>query len=326
MPGQDVVTFDYSFGGLRVRSDFALPGLVAVPRGQGGEPQLRITAEVGTPLVPDRVWYAWSQGNRMELGEHQGRWLIRSRFDGSFLIERDGGGLHLVAQALPPEPEVLEVLLRRILPRVPMLHGAIAIHAASLAYGGDAVMLIGRSGAGKSTLSASLSRHPGWQVLGDDTALMWTPAAPMLGAGARTVCLWPESRDGLGVGSERSELLANGSGKVRTFVDGGDLPSRLPLRAVVFLNRSADTAIPELRKLDLAEAIGLTVPQLIRFNPHGDSGRERVDAVLGVTEALRVCPAWSLNYPSTYPALQAVEVLLRTRLMDEQNDCVARQG
>lgn len=320
------MTFDYSFGGLRVRSDFALPGLVAATRGQGGEPQLRITAEVGAPLVPDHVWYAWSQGNRMELGEHQGRWLIRSRFDGSFLIDRDGGALHLVAQALPPEPEVLEILLRRVLPRVPMLHGAIAIHAASVAYGGGGAMLIGRSGAGKSTLCASLARHPGWQALGDDAALMWNPTAPMLGVGAKTVCLWPESRDGLGVGPERSELLGNGSGKVRTFIDGVDLPSRLPLRAVVFLNRSVDTPIPELRRLDLTEAINLTLPQVFRFNPHGDSRKERIDSVLGITAALRVCPAFSLNYPSSYPALQQVEVLLRTLLIGEQNDCVAKRG
>lgn len=320
------MTYDYSFGGLRIRSDFAMPGLIDAVPGQGVEPVLRITAEAGEPLVPDHIWYAWSQGNRMELGEYGGRWLIRSRFDGSFLIDRDGGALHLVAQSLPPEPEVLEILLRRVLPRAPMLHGAIAIHAASLACGGAGAMLIGQSGAGKSTLCASLSRHPGWQVLGDDTALMWSPKTPMLGAGARTVCLWPESRDGLGVGTERSEFLANGSGKTRTFVEGSAPPSRVPLRAVIFLNRSADTALPELRRLDLAEAIGLTVPQLIRFNPHGDSASERIDSVLGVTAALRVCTAWSLNYPSTYPALQQVEALLRTLLMSEQGYCVASQG
>ena len=148
----------------------------------------------------------------------------------------------------------------------------------------------------------------------------------MLGTGASTVCLWPESRDGLGVGPERSELLANGSGKARTFVDGISPPSRVPLRAVIFLNRSADTTIPELRKLELAEAIGLTVPQLIRFNPHGDSAMERVESVLGVTAALRVCTAWSLTYPSAYQALPEVEALLRGLLIGEQNDCVSWQG
>jgi hypothetical protein len=148
----------------------------------------------------------------------------------------------------------------------------------------------------------------------------------MLGAGARTVCLWPESRDGLGVGPERSELLANGSGKTRTFVDGSAPPSLVRLRAVIFLNRSADTPVPELKKLELAEAISLTVPQVILFNPHGDSGKERVESVLGITEALRVCSAWSLNYPSAYPALQEVEALLRTLLIGEHNDCVPAQG
>jgi hypothetical protein len=48
--------------------------------------------------------------------------------------------------------------------------------------------------------------------------------------------------------------------------------------------------------------------------------------VLGITEALRVCSAWSLNYPSAYPALQEVEALLRTLLIGEHNDCVPAQG
>ncbi|MCW3846651.1 hypothetical protein OF829_05325 [Sphingomonas sp. LB-2] len=308
------MTHDYSFGGLRIRSDIALPGLAEAGWGQGAAPELRLTAEIGAPPPFDRVWYQWHQGYRLQLGERDGRWLIRSRFDGSFLIDRDGSALHLMAHTLPPAPEVIEVLLRRVLTRVPVMHGATAIHAASLACDGGSALLIGRSGAGKSTLCASLALHGGWQILGDDTALLWTPQAPMLGAGARSVCLWPESHDGLGVPSARSEPLASATGKTRSPIEQKDPPPRVPLSAVFFLDRSADAPAPRLERLSVADAVSLAVPQIIHFNPHGESAQERIDAVLGITQALRIRPAWRLIYPNSYAALPQVEALLRPLL------------
>lgn len=321
MSSPECATFDYSFGGLRVRSDIALPGLVEAGSTDAG-PALRLTAEAGEPLVPDRVLYTWQQGYRLELGTLGERWLMRSRFDGSFLLDRDGGALHVVARTLPPGPEATEVLLRRVLTRVPVLHGAIAIHAASLACDGGSLMLIGQSGAGKSTLCAALARHDGWQMLGDDTALLWNPEAPMLGAGARSVCLWPESRDGLAIPLEGSAPLASATGKTRAPIASGDPAPRVPLRAILFLDRSAEADAPRLERLSVAEAVGRIVPQIIRFNPHGDSAQERIDALLGLTQVLRACPAWRLVYPSDYAALPRVEALLRPLL----GHCAAPQG
>lgn len=318
----EIATHDYSFGGLRIRSDIALPGL-AEARSQGQEPELRLTAEAGPPLLPDRVWYAWSQGYRLELGMLGERWLMRSRFDGSFLIDADGRALHLVAQTLPPEPETIEVLLRRVLPRIPVLHGAIAIHAASLACDGGSLMLIGRSGAGKSTLCASLASSPGWLALGDDTALLSNPQAPVLSPSTSSVCLWPDSRDGLNLPLDTSERLATGTGKTRTPVAGSGAPPHVALRAVLFLDRSADAAAPRLERLSLAEAVSEIVPQIVRFNPHGESAKERIDSVLGMTQVLRACPAWRLVYPSSYAALPQVEALLRPLLASAVEDCAA---
>ena len=67
MPMPEFATHDYSFGGLRVRSDIVLPGLVAASSEPGPEPELRLTAEAGAPLLPDRVCYTWRQGYRLEL-------------------------------------------------------------------------------------------------------------------------------------------------------------------------------------------------------------------------------------------------------------------
>lgn len=308
----------YSFGGLRVRSSIELPSLVPAGEGdRGWAGQLDLRVEAGSPVAHDAVGYEWRNGYRLRIGEAGGRWLIRSRFDGSFLIDRDGRAMTLVVDAMPPDPAAIEILLRRVLTRVPMLQGAIAVHAASLVQDGGGMLLIGRSGAGKSTLCAALTVQAGWQILGDDTALLWSPSEPMLGAGAKTVCLWPESRDGLDLSPDDSIPLASATGKGRSPVVAGDPPPLVPLRALVFLDRRADVAEPRLERLEIAEAMALAVPQIIHFNPSGASVQERVHAVSGLRDVLRNRPAWRLVYPSDYAALPRVEALLRPLLAED---------
>ena len=310
-----IMTHLYSFGGLRVRSQIELPGLVPVADGERGwAGDLDLAVETGSPVDHDAVSYEWRNGYRLRLGERDGRWLIRSRFDGSYLIDRDGRAMTLVAATMPPEAATIEVLLRRVLTRVPMLQGAIAVHAASLLQDGGGMLLIGRSGAGKSTLCAALTVQDGWQILGDDTALLWQPDAPTLGAGAKTVCLWPESRDGLELAAERSVPLASATGKSRCSVVASDPPALVPLRALIFLDRRANVAEPRLERLGIAEAMTLIVPQIIHFNPNGASVQERVHAVSGLREVLHNRPAWRLVYPSDYTALPRVKALLRPLL------------
>ncbi|MDP3376938.1 MAG: hypothetical protein Q8S53_01115 [Brevundimonas sp.] len=305
----------YSFGGLRVRSSIALPGLVPADEAEvGWQGELDLTATVGPPVVHDTVSYEWRNGYRLRLGEKDGRWLIRSRFDGSFLIDRDGRAMTLVAATIPPPPSAIEVLQRRVLTRVSMLQGAIAVHAASLVHEGGGALLIGPSGAGKSTLCASLATHGGWQILGDDTALLWGSRASMLGAGARTVCLWPESRDGLGLLSEEGVPLESGTGKQRLTVAADDPPPLVPLRSLIFLDRRSDMSEPRLERLDIVDAMALIVPQIIHFNPSGASVHERVRAVSGLREVLHRHPARRLVYPGDYAALPQVESLIRPLL------------
>lgn len=309
------MTHFYSFGGLRIRSPIELPSLVlADPADAGWAGELDLRIETGAPVEPDAVSYEWRNGYRMRIGEADGRWLFRSRFEGSFLIARDGRELTLIVDTMPPSPEAIEVLLRRVLTRVPMLHGAIAVHAASLMQHGGGLLLIGRSGAGKSTLCAALTVQGGWQILGDDTALLWNPAEPMLGAGAKSVCLWPESRDGLALSPDDSIPLASATGKGRSPVAAADPPPLVPLRALIFLDRRPDIAEARLEPLETAEAMTLIVPQIIHFNPSGSSVRQRVHAVSGLREVLCHRPAWRLVYPSDYAALPAVEALLRPLL------------
>lgn len=309
------MTHFYSFGGLRVRSAIELPGLVSAETGDGGwAGELDLRVETGPPVEHAAVSYEWRNGYRMRIGEQDGRWLIRSRFEGSFLIDRDGRAMTLVVDSLPPTPAAIELLMRRVLTRVPMLQGAIAVHAASLVQDGGGMLLIGRSGAGKSTLCAALTVRNRWQILGDDTALLWHPDAPLLGAGAKSVCLWPDSHDGLAFAPNTAVPLASATGKGRSSVAADDPPPLTPLRALVFLDRRDTVAEPRLERLDSAEAMALIVPQIIHFNPSGTSVVERIHAVSGLRDVLQNRPAWRLVYPSDYAALPRVEAMLRPLL------------
>ena len=320
------MTHFYSFGGLRIRSAIELPSLVlADPADAGWAGELDLRVEVGAPVEHAAVSYEWRNGYRMRIGEKDGRWLIRSRFEGSFLIDRDGRAMTLIVDALPPTVAAIEILLRRVLTRVPMLQGAIAVHAASLVQDGGGMLLIGRSGAGKSTLCAALTVRDRWQILGDDTALLWHPDAPMLGAGAKSVCLWPDSRDGLAFAPNMAVPLASATGKGRSPVAADDPPPLTPLRALVFLDRRDTVTEPHLEPLDIAEAMALIVPQIIHFNPSGTSVAERIHAVSGLRTVLQARPAVRLVYPSDYAALPKVAAMLR-RFLSEVAIASAQQS
>lgn len=321
MGKQKPAMFRYNFGGLHLCSDIALPDLVDAGADTAALPALTLTAVAGSAIEPDKVWYRWQQGYRLEIGERGPHWLFRSKFPGQFVVDRDGAALRMITPDLPPPAAAIEVLQRRVLPRVAMLRGAIMVHAASLAHAGRGIMLIGRSGAGKSTLCGSLALQPDWQMLGDDAALLWHPDAPMLGGGAKAVCLWPESQQGLQLDATAGEALASATGKRRAPIVGADPPALVPLAAMIFLERGGAGFAPRLEPLSLVDFSRLIVPQIMLFNPHGDFAQQRIDALVGLVRAAQARPAWRLVYPSDFAALPDVAALLRAAMARDARDC-----
>lgn len=305
------MTFDYHFGGLALTAPLPLEGLR--PRtwpAQEGR-TVRVTAEAGPPPVPEREHFAWPGRYRLRLGEVDGRWLMQSAFDGSCLIERDGSAIHMICADLPPGQEAMDVLTRRIMPRLPILFGAATIHAASLAGGEGALMLLGPSGAGKSTLSAAMAAQAGWEILSDDMSVLWPGEPAMLAPAATGVCVWPESREGLGLALDPCLSLPGYQGKLQYRPIGGARDTLAPLKGFVFLNRTTACTAPRLDRLTLAEGMTLTVPQLIQFNPSGSGGNERVASLRHLIDAMRTAPAWRLTYPAAFAALPEVVATLR---------------
>lgn len=297
------MTFDYAFGGLAVSSTIALEGL---RRGVIAGPALHVTGEVGPPPEPERVHFEWPGRYRLQLGERDGRWLVRSAFDGAFLIERDGSAMHIFAESLPPSRELLDVLTRRLLPRVTVLHGGTTIHGATLAGPDGALLMLGRSGAGKSTLTAALAHRAGWRIFSDDMSVLWDGAPAAVAPASTGVCLWPASREGLGLPIEECQPMPGYEGKLRYEPEAAPATASAPLRGVVFLNRSDAIAEPGITRVPLAEAMTGIIPQVMFFNPNGASTVERLESLGLVNRVMRAVPAWRLDFPASYQALPAV--------------------
>ncbi len=307
------VTFDYLFGGLSIGSSLPFDGLRKGRPVGDARPDIMVTSGIGAAPEPDREHFAWPGRYGLTLGEYRGQWLMRSAFDGSFLIARDGTSIQVFCDHLPPGQALTDVLVRRILPRVTILFGANAIHSAALAGQdggqGGGLMLLGRSGAGKSTLTAALAHFLGWEILSDDISILRGDSLPMLAPAATGVCLWPPSRDGLGLAPEHCAEMPGYDGKLRYDPYRGD-SHPTPLRAFVFLDRAADCTSPRLEQLSLAQGVAEIVPQIIRFNPHGSSATERVTALETLVPIMRSTPVWRLTYPASYAALSTVSEVI----------------
>ncbi len=118
------------------------------------------------------------------------KWISEARVEGDvvFRIGRDGAGLvaewpdSLTLRVDPGEAPSLTVhpdaepafveKLRNGPVRALLRHleGKITMHGATIAWGAEALCLLGDSGQGKSTLSAALCLHHGATLLGDDVA------------------------------------------------------------------------------------------------------------------------------------------------------------
>jgi len=307
------VSFDYQFGGLAIRSQIALEGLRPLPADWAGSPELRVTADQGPPPPEDMHHYTWAGRYGLSLGERDGRWLFGSAVDGTFLIARDGSAMHLFASGLPPGRATIDVLERRVLPRVPILRGATAVHAATLAANGGALMLLGDSGAGKSTLTAALAHIAGWEILSDDMSVLWeADGATIATPAAAGVCVWPRSRDGLGLPADACTELPGYEGKMRFTPSACGHPAHpAPLKAFVALDRRAEGTTPSLEPLTRAEGMALAIPQIILFNPDESKSARYVAALQHLNRAMQAAPAWRLIYPAGYAALPAVVAALR---------------
>lgn len=269
---------------------------------------MRVAQEA--PPHADRTLCRWAGRYGLTLGVLGDDWLFDSALDGTFRI---GDSTIRCSVAEPRGDAWRDVFIRRILPRIAILAGASALHAAAVAIDGRALLLLGPSGAGKSTLCAALGLA-GWDVLSDDVALLWDAAAPQAAPATTGVCLWADSRQALGLPEDRCTPMPGYDGKSR-FASGNDSGTvPVPLAALVFLARATDIDQPVLHRLGGAEGMIRALHQRVRFNPADDNGDQAVRSLDRLRAIVGVTPSYRLTYPAEYAALPDTERALRRLL------------
>ena len=308
--------FAYRFAGIEIRSDIAISDLrvCATATLPHGDP-LVIRHEAGPAPEADRHIHAWPGRYAVRLGMIGADWLITSRFDGAFRFDPEFRTLRLYSESDPPSPACIDILVRRVLPRLMMARGAITIHAAALASQGSGMLLLGRSGAGKSTMTAAFAAMPGWDVFSDDLSTIWEDEPPQLVPSATGVCLWEPSVTGLGLDPAHCIAMPGYDGKFRFNPDVPVVAAPVPLRAFVFLAQDAGCARPTLVPANRPEAFIRCVRQLSLFNQAESAKPEREAAIARLGRIAAGVPMLRLSYPPRYDVFPAIADLLTEQVL-----------
>lgn len=294
------------------RIKYAIPanGLSEYGAGSRESPVEPILVEsvLGPKPTPDSILTTLSGRYEIRIGMIGDDWLLDSKFDGAFIVDRDLRTIRVHSESNPPSAVCCDILTRRVLPRLMAARGAVTLHAASVATEGAGLVLLGASGAGKSTISAALAAMPGWSVLGDDLSPIW-PGKPATVAPSGTgVCIWEASMRGLRLDPEACVPMAAYDGKYRYDPPAAPLVDAVPVRAFVFLSRKAGLEAPVVNRISRLQGIALAAQQIQLFDP--TSSEAYAAAVTRLVTVASGVQMFSLAYPARYDALPAVANVL----------------
>ena len=245
--------------GLKIRSNIAIPGLVAL--GDSGTPsdlrvRLGLSPHSQTPGEMEKLTYvsphADDAGNpALRIWKSpDGLYLRLEYYDGTqFWLERAGKEIWATWPEASTLEDVSSYLLGPVLGLLLRLRGVTCLHASAVALAEYSVVFVGAEGAGKSTTAAAFARE-GHGVLSDDvvaltengTEFLVLPAYPHL-------CLWPESVAMLFGSPEALPHFSKGWEKHRMHL--GNWQTRfeshaVPLGAVYLLGERRSEAAPSV--------------------------------------------------------------------------------
>lgn len=303
--------FAYEFGGFVLSSEITLTGLrPAVLPWADAASDLHLTFAHQSGPQPDRLLFRWPGRYGLTLGQCGEEWLVQARFGAAFLFSKDGRNIRAFSDSSSLSLGFMDVLARRILPRLAILLGALPIHAGAVANAMGALLIMGPSGAGKSTLTAAAARQLGYDVLSDDIAILRNGEPATVAPAASGICLWSDSRHALSLQEGVCRVMPGYEGKLWYGPQDGDATNARPLRATVSLSRSEDVATPRLQRLPQTEGFVLAANQLIHFNPEASANGEAAPLMERLSRMLRGVPAYQLTYPAQFASLsQTVQKL-----------------
>jgi hypothetical protein len=259
--------------GLQLRCTFALPGVK--PRTAEGLPSLELELR-----RPAELTAAWSGSSgppawRGMLGDGC-EMTIERGIAGDLLFTYDDRARFRIDASLQaldcaPTDERVNwqgVLVCKVLPKISVMCGYEALHAAAVDSPEGVVAFVGESGAGKSTLARELTRR-GWPLFADDTLI--------LGREVPHVRAYPgsaeESLPGALCSRRRGTTLANLWGERSPAAEISSRSPR-PVRMLCLLERrpgiELDTEILPANPLLLA-------PHMLGFQGDEERQRDRFD-------------------------------------------------
>jgi hypothetical protein len=306
----------HRFGELTVASTFRIPGLHALAQSLDMAFDVRLTWEEGKPPAPDVVLFRWPGRYGLTLGTLGPDWAFSTAQGAAYLVRRDGRDVRVHWAGSNSDVQVWDVFVRRVLPRIAIMFGRKAMHAAALGGERGAVLLMGSSHAGKSTLAAACVQWANCIPLSDDVSILPTAGSATVSPAASGLCLWPDSRAALGLADEHCRAMpgyevAGGQGKIWFEPKLPVTPKTSPLNALVMLARSRDAKTARLERIDLAEGIVLASRQSIQFNPAAISPEHATRQLQDLACLMTQAPAYRLSYSTEYDGLRgAVDSLL----------------
>lgn len=243
----------YRVFGLTLRSDFALPELIAAPL--DAPVDVRIERVAGLAPLPDLP--------RLTAQVTADAHAFRFETPGIADFEaRDGTTISVCPTDRSDPAAVRAHLLGSVMGALLHQRGLLPLHASVVAIGGRAVAFTGASGAGKSTLALALQQR-GHATIGDDLcAIRLDTDMPVTSTGVTRLKLWAPTLHAAGERTDGLEAIAAQLDKYHWPAAGPVDDVTLPLAAVVALDWSADKV--GVTPLGGAEAVGVLVINTFR--------------------------------------------------------------
>lgn len=290
--------------GLRVHSDFSLPGGIALPYSEFSCADIvvrtgNVPAQVDRPLTSGPNWQFRPP-------------LFLLTVPGVARLSVDDGHLIVVEPIAPATTADAAIFVIGTCLAV-ALHqrGSLTLHASAVADDRGCYAFSGVSGAGKSSLAALLTMtgdcHP---VCDDVTVVDVTDGKPFLYSDGRRFRLWDDVLEQFALGSRRGPPVREGFGKYHVDLAERCMERTPPLRAIYMLDALPAGSTPAIDILSTLDALAELDANLYRRTLLSGLGRQAEQFVL-ITRLLQTVPVFRLKRPVEATANPAVISLLK---------------
>ena len=205
-------------------------------------------------------------------------------------------------------------LLDQVLPRMLAHQGKLILHAGSVNYRGQAIVILGKSGSGKSTLAASFGQSHA-SLMGDDACIV-----SLSKSGARIESVYPSLRllsdsvEQFFPGSTTKEV-AHYTSKQRVQLEMASPAdsSSLPICAIMAISERPSNDLIEIRDLSVADGCMAIISNSFMLDPSDmPMIRHRLDEASALAAHVHVS---EIAYPHDYARLPEVRAAIFDHLV-----------